>query len=50
MVPIYGTCQWIAAGTFRYGVKAEKIELLGNFNPHFSSAGAGTDRQTFNQV
>jgi len=23
MVPIYGTCEWTTAGTFRYGAKAE---------------------------
>ena len=46
MVPIYGTCQWTAAGTFRYGAKAEKQEFLGNFNPRFPSACTGTDRHS----
>jgi hypothetical protein len=32
MVPIYGTFQGTAAGTFRYGAKAEKFEFLYNFN------------------
>ena len=45
MVPIYGTCQWTAAGTFRYGAKAEKQEFLGNFNPGFPSDCTGADRQ-----
>jgi hypothetical protein len=44
MVPVYGTCQWTAAGTFRYGAKAENPEFLYNFNWRFSSAGTGTDR------
>ena len=44
MVPIYVTCQWIAAGTFRYGAKAENPEFLGNFNPRFPSACTGADR------
>jgi hypothetical protein len=46
MVPIYGTCQWTAAGTFRYGAKAENQEFLGNFNPRFPSAFTGTDRHS----
>jgi len=28
MVPIYSTCQWTSAGTFRYGSKAENPEIL----------------------
>jgi len=44
MVPLYGTCQWTASDTFRYGAKAEKQEFLGNFNPHFPSACTGTER------
>ena len=46
MVHIYGTCQWTAAVTFRYGAKSENPEFLGNFNPRFLSAGAGTDRHS----
>ena len=44
MVPIYGTCQWTAAGAFIYGARAQNPEFLGNFNPRFLSAGTGTDR------
>jgi hypothetical protein len=28
MVPIYGTSQWTAAGTFRYGAKPEIPEFF----------------------
>jgi len=44
MVPIYGTCQWTAAGTFSFGAKAEKQEFLGNINPRFPWACTGADR------
>ena len=27
MVPIYSTCYWTAAGTFRYGAKAEILKF-----------------------
>jgi len=44
VVPICGTCQWTAAGTFRYGAKGENPEFLYTFNWRVSSAGTGTDR------
>jgi len=44
VVPIYGISQWTAAGTFRYGAKAEKPKFLGNFNQPFPSAGTGTEK------
>ena len=44
MVPLYGTCQLTASGTFIYVANAEIPEILGNFNLRFPSANAGTDR------
>jgi hypothetical protein len=44
MVPIYGACQWTAAGTFKYGAKAKNPEFLCIFNYRVYSAGTGTDR------
>jgi hypothetical protein len=53
MVPIYGTCYWIAAGTFRYGAKAETpnfwVILFSVFLQPVQETDRQADRQTCNE-
>jgi len=46
MVPIYGTCQWTAASTFRYGAKAETPNFWVILFSVFLQPVQETDRQT----
>jgi hypothetical protein len=49
VVPIYSTCLWIAASTFRKGAEPENPQVLGNFTSAFFFSryrDRQTDRQT----